>query len=43
MAEYAWDIDKQLPQIIDVSMDFRFIVGIGDGSAVPTAGLIPFA
>jgi len=43
IAEYAWDVDKQLPQIVDVSMDFRFIVGIGDGSAVPTAGLIPFA
>jgi hypothetical protein len=43
MAEYAWDVDRQLPQIVDVSMDFRFIVGIGDGSAVPTAGLIPFA
>lgn len=43
MAEYAWDIDKQLPQIVDVSMDFRFIVGIGDDSKVPTAGIIPFA
>jgi hypothetical protein len=43
MAEYAWDIDKQLPQIVDVSMDFKFIIGINDGNAIPTAGLIPFA
>lgn len=43
MADYAWDIDEQRPQIVDVSMDFRFIVGIDDTTSVPTAGLIPFA
>mgnify|MGYP006302104807 CR=1 FL=1 len=43
MADYAWDIDKQLPQIVDVSMDFKFIVGIDDTAAIPTAGLVPFA
>lgn len=27
MAEYAWDIDAQLPQIIDVSVDYTVAIG----------------
>jgi hypothetical protein len=32
MADYSWDIDKQMPQIVDVSLDF---VVLGDTTGAP--------
>ena len=43
LAEYAWDLDTQRPQIVDVSMDFKVVIGIGDATAAtPIAGYVPF-
>ena len=36
LADYAWDIDKNIPQLVDVSLDF-FILGDKTGKALNSA------